>query len=110
MLRVIPKILPRTKNIPILQIFRIRYQINIIKNTNKFITIYYNKYYNKIAIKYTLHFLYITEKYKGYPKYKKYLHIPNLPNIPISPLEQILSYSITVSLSPITNLDILEPL
>ena len=57
MLWVVPKVLLRIKSTPVLQVFQVKYQISIVRNTNKFITTYYNKYYSKIIIKYTPHFL-----------------------------------------------------
>ena len=61
--------------------------MDIIKNINKFITTYYNKYYSKIIIKHTPFYnkrrecIYIIKEYKKYLRYKKYPHILDIPNI-----------------------------
>ena len=72
----------------------------IIKNINKFIITYYNKYYNKITIKHTpppfpkkRRCIYITKGYRGYLGYGGYPHIPDIPDIPTSLLGQTLPRS-----------------
>ena len=64
---------------------------NIIRNINRFITIYYNKYYNKIIIKYTpssqnLRVYIYQGGYRGYSGCRGHPHILDIPNIPMSPL------------------------
>ena len=70
---------------------------NIIRNINKFIITYYNKYYNKITIKYILPFrnlrAYIyPREYKGYLGCGEYLHILNILNILMFLLGQTLPH------------------